>query len=128
MLGWRLLIDIGSEAGLCAKMGHYWHTGRTPRRYPSPTFPPPFPLHSPSIHRPYTVHTPKVTSSVPFWHSSGCPGPSEAVGKCEVIEGFRGKLFRLTFRRVGVQREGRRQKGEGKGQPAWSGLGWGAAG
>src|ERR1035437_6093264 len=60
-----------------------WHTGGAPRRCRSP----PFPLRVPSVSPPYPLHTQKVTLSVPFWHSSGCPGHSKAGGNGGVSEG-----------------------------------------
>ena len=72
----------------------------------------PFPHRLPSIPPPCPLPTLEVTPSVPFWHSPGCAGPSEAVGKCGAIEGSRGNTFVLTHRRVKAQREGSGQPGQ----------------
>ena len=89
-----------------------WHTNGPLAVSLGMTGAPPFPHRLPSIPPPCPLPTLEVTQSVPFWHSSGCAGPSEAVGKRGAIEGSRGNIFVLTHRRVKAQREGSRHPGQ----------------
>jgi hypothetical protein len=57
---------------------------------------PPFPLRIPTMPPPCPLPTPEVTLSVPFWHSSGCPGPWKAGWDCEPIGRSCAKPIRLT--------------------------------
>ena len=79
ILGQQLLIDIDSEEGMVCQNG-------TREASLGDTGAPPFPLHAPSAPPPYPHHARPVTLRVPFWHSSGCPGHSEAGRDCGVSE------------------------------------------
>ena len=64
----------------------------------------PSPLRAPTVSPPCPLPTPKVTLSVPFWHSSACPGHSGAGAAGKAICTSIG----LDYAAGGVHREGRR--------------------
>ena len=73
-----------------------WHTLRPPQSLRRLTFLPTSPHRAPTVVPPCPLPSPKVTLSVPFWHSSGYPGPSVADEGCGVTAELRVKTFRLT--------------------------------
>ena len=76
-----------------------WHTGATSLRRLNPTFPPPYPHRAPTLPPPCPLPTRNVTSSVPFWHSSGIVRGVQHTRRQVRIAALRMKRFGLTFRR-----------------------------
>ena len=71
-----------------------WHTLRPPQSLLTP----PFPLRIPTVPPPCPLPMPELTLSVPFWHSSGCPGPWKAGGDCEATGRSCANLISLTYK------------------------------